>query len=97
MRAEIFFQSTVFETFLLLSSRKIAYCFLSLLRQDVPRSSRCVGSDKAIGGHFPYFERPSFCGRDKRTTLVGSHSPFAECPTIYVRKNLGPSAAGQKV
>ena len=34
---KFFSQSTVFETFLLLSSQKIAYCFLSFLRQDVPK------------------------------------------------------------
>ena len=88
MRAEIFFQSTVFETFLLLSSRKIAYCFLSLLRQDVPRSRRSVGSDNAIGGHSPSIGRRHFAGAISISDA--SHSVLAECLTIYVRKNLGP-------
>ena len=54
----------------------------------MPRSGRCVGSDQAIGGHFILNCAPIFCGRGKHPTLVGLRSPFAECPTIYVRKNL---------
>jgi hypothetical protein len=62
MCAEIFLQSTVFETFLLLSSRKIAYCFLvapETGRAEVPSIG---GSDNAIGGHSPSIGRRHFAG-----------------------------------